>query len=477
MSVRGLSEDDAALFERLVRTWGAKRLRNALRQQYRDMHVTVKNLGASVPPYMRDQFEIVCGWPNKAVTSLSSRCMWDGVTSPSGSEDPLGVTSILEDNRFDLLVPELIDAALTYCCAFVVALPGDVSVGDPEIVVTGADALWATGVWDKRRRALEAGLLIDGADDLGRPTSALLVTATHVTRLVVGDSGWVALDVMPHALGRVPMEPLPYAPSLGRPFGRSRISREVMSITDRVIRAGYRTEVSSDLYTAPALLLLGADESAFVRKDGSKTPLWSWYMTRFKSLPKDEDGELPKLEVIPQQSMEPFNAMKRALAGEFSAATNLPISALGIVQENPSSAEAIYAAKEDLVVEATNATRTIGYGLNRIMQDILCLRDGIHFMDMPDEMRRVHTRWRNPAMPSVVSQSDAMVKQIGAIPELALTDVALEELGYSQEQIMRIRSQVRRASAGSTLDRLLSERKSEAPTITAGPPEAGDDGD
>lgn len=454
--VRGLAEDDAALMTRLIKQWQAKRARNALRRQYRDMQVNVAFLGASVPPYMRDQLDIVCGWPDKAVTSLASRCMWDGVTSPSGEEDPLGAMSLLHENRFDLLVPELVDATLTYCCSFVVALPGDPAAGDPDVVVTGADALWATGLWDVRRRGLEAGLLVDSADDNGKPTSVLLLTGEHVTRLALGDRGWVAVVRMDHGLGRVPMEPLPYRPALGRPFGRSRISREVMSITDRVVRAGFRTEVSSDLYAAPALLLLGADETMFQNAQGERTPLWSWYMGRLKSLPKDEDGDKPDLQVIPQQSMEPFLAMKRALAAEFASATSLPISALGIVQDNPSSAEAIYAAKEDLVIEAQNTTRSIGYGLNRIVQDAICLRDGIPVTEMDDEVRNLATRWRNPAMPSVVSQSDAVVKQISAIPELAQTDVALEELGYSAEQIVRIRSQIKRAQAGGVLDRLLA---------------------
>ena len=67
-------------------------------------------------------------------------------------------------------------------------------------------------------------------------------------------------------------------------------------------------------------------------------------------------------------------------------------------------------------------------------------------------------------MPSIVSQSDAMVKQISAIPELAETDVALEEMGYTAEQIMRIRSQIRRAKASeSMLTRLAQPQQEAAP--------------
>ncbi|WP_136191988.1 phage portal protein [Actinomyces procaprae] len=453
-SVVGLSADDAELMGRLLTQWSRKASRNALRSRYRNMHQDLAWLGASIPEYMRHQLDVVCGWPDKAVTALASRCMWDGITAPSGQEDPFDLSGLLAANRFDVLVPELVDAELTFSCAFAVVMPGQEGTDDPPVVVTGADAQWATGLWDARRRHLEAGLVLDSRDDLGRPNGALLMTRTHVTRLARGDRGWTAIARMDHALGRVPMEPLAYRPSLGRPFGRSRISREVMSIVDRAVRAGYRTEVSSDLYAAPALLLLGADEEMFQDENGNPTPLWTWYMGRLKSLPKDEDGELPKLEVIPQQSMQPFLDVKRQLAAEFAASTNVPISSLGIVQDNPSSAEAIYAAKEDLVIEAQSLNRVNGHALNRVVQDIVCIRDGIPTSQMPDDLTRVSTRWRNPAMPSVVSQSDAMVKQIQAIPALADTDVALEELGYTGEQITRIRSQLRRAGARSVLDQL-----------------------
>lgn len=452
----GLSDSDQDLLTRLVKAWAGRHPRNALRGAYRDMHNHVEWLGASVPEYMRHHLDVVCGWPDKAVTALAARCMWDGFTVPSGADDPFDLAEVLADNRFDVLVPEVVDAELTYSCSFVVTLPGDTASGEPPVVVTGADAQWATGLWDGRRRELVAGLVLDTLDDQARPLGGLLLTREHVTRLARGSSGWHVVDIRPHALGRVPMEALAYRPALNRPFGRSRISRAVMSLTDRAVRAGFRTEVSSDLYAAPALLMLGADEEMFKGLDGKPTPLWSWYMGRLKSLPKDEDGDVPKLEVIPQQSMQPFMDLRRSLAAEFAAETNVPVSSLGIVQDNPSSAEAIYAAKEDLVIDATGVIRVNNHPLARVLQNVACLMHGVQLNDLGDDARRIACRWRNPAMPSVVSQSDAVVKQISAIPDLARTDVVLEELGYTAEQITRIRSQIRRAGSASVLD-LLAE--------------------
>lgn len=459
--VTGLDDTGQDLLRRLLHQWDRKRGRNALRRAYRDMHTSLDYLGASVPAYMRDALSVVCGWPDKAVTALASRCMWDGITVPSGAEDPFDLSPLLHANRFSLEVPQAIDSELTYSCAFMATLPGDVQAGDPAVVVSSASAEWATGLWDYRRRALAAGLVVTGVDDLGRATDLVMMTPSTVTAMGNRGQGWVVGSARAHGLGRTPMEVLAYQPSLSRPFGRSRISREIMSITDRAVRAGYRMEISSDLYAAPALILMGASPNDFRGEDGQETPLWTWYMGRLKTLPKDEDGDLPKLEVVPQQAMTPFLEMRRALAAEFSAASRVPISSLGIVQDNPASAEAIYAAKEDLVIDATALNRANGYALDRVVQNMVLLRDGGSVHGMDDELSRVSTRWRNPAMPSAVSRSDAMVKQISAIPDLAYTDVALEELGYTAEQIVRIRSQVSRAKAGSTLDRLLASKASD----------------
>ena len=59
------------------------------------------------------------------------------------------------------------------------------------------------------------------------------------------------------------MEPLVYRPSLDRPFGKSRITRAVMSITDSAVREALRTEVSAEFFTTPQKYLLGADEELF----------------------------------------------------------------------------------------------------------------------------------------------------------------------------------------------------------------------
>jgi hypothetical protein len=66
-------------------------------------------------------------------------------------------------------------------------------------------------------------------------------------------------------------------------------------------------------------------------------------------------------------------------------------------------------------------------------------------------------------MPSVVSQSDAMVKQVSAIPWLADSDVTLRELGYDDEQIAQLRSDRRRSQALAGAQAILDRNRQVTP--------------
>ena len=82
------------------------------------------------------------------------------------------------------------------------------------------------------------------------PTVVHLLTEDALVVLTRGSGHWVA-DYMEHGMGRCLMEPMPYDATLERPFGSSRISRSVMSITDDAIRQRARMEVASEAATLP----------------------------------------------------------------------------------------------------------------------------------------------------------------------------------------------------------------------------------
>jgi len=252
--------------------------------------------------------------------------------------------------------------------------------------------------------------------------------------------------------GRVLVEPLVYRPDLDRPFGRSRVSRPVMSITDEAVRTVLRTEVSAEFYTAPQRYALGLEEEAF----GEDGPGWVSVLGRMFTVGRDEEGQVPTVGQFPQQSMQPHNDHLRMIASRFSGETSIPLGSLGVVQDNPSSAEAIYAAKEDLVIEAQDAGTAFGARLKRIGQNVVMLRDGL--AEVPSELRRLEANWQNPATPSVVSAADAVVKQVAAVPWLAESPLTLKRLGYTQPEIVQLLADKRRAEQAVLMREMTAGR-------------------
>ena len=459
--VPGLTPSEQAALSQLVELWRVKQPRNRLRQAYLDGVVRPDNLNISVPDDMVDQLGAVIGWPRKVVFGLSDLLIWDGVTSSTGSDNPFEIDDLLASTGFELEIAQTIPSSLTHSVAFLTLRKGVEAAGEPPVIIQGHSADWAAGLWDRVRRRLSYGLTIDDIDDAGRPTRFTLYTAdsTYIVEQQA-TSAWTIVHAELHGLGAAMMEALPFEPSLDRPLGRSRISRDVMSITQRAMRTVLREELATELFTAPGILLSGVDSDLI---DDLRS--WDWKLGTIKTISSGEEPEGPKVTVLPQQSAQPFTEQMRALATELSGVSSLPVSSLGVIQDNPSSAEALYAAKEELVIKAKNAQRVFDAALTRVYAHAVMMRDGLD--EMTPELRSLATRWGDPAHPSIVSQSDAIVKQISALPWLAESPVVLEELGYSGSQIARLMSDKRRAEASGLLERLSAQDSAEAAAQSA----------
>lgn len=442
--VPGLSDDDQFALGELLNQLDARTPRNALRAAYYDAKYALRDLNIAIPPKFRN-FEAVLGWPAKSVDVLSRRCNLDGFVIPGGDGDELGVGELWDANNMDIEATQAHDSAMIHSCAFICTVLGDTSAGEPPVLMMVKSAFDATGMWDPRRRALRSALSIIERSDVGEPLYMVMYLPDRVVVMQRDGFGlpW-QVEERRHSLGRVPVEPLVFRPRLGRPFGSSRISRPVMSLTDSALRTVVRSEIGAEFYTAPQRWALNLPTEAF---EGGG---WSAILGRVLAVepPSLDDGVDPsfKPEVgqFPQMTMQPHSDQLRMWASLFASETSLPVSSLGVVQDQPASAEAIYAAKEELVVEAENADRVFGVGWVRAVRNALMLRDGLS--ELPPEWLRLRAVWRDPSTPSLASAVDAAAKAVAVLPQLADSDVLLEKMGYSRTDIDRIRADQRRSA-------------------------------
>lgn len=259
-----LSDDEFADVNSLLEKVGYKGIRNGMRARYYNAKQTVQQLGIAIPPQLHT-VETVIGWPAKAVDDLEQRIDLEGFVLPGGSWSDFGLDRVWLDNQLALEASQAHTSALKFAVSFVAVLAG--GEGEPDVVVRPLSALSSTIRWDSVRRRAASAITVTGVSN-SEVVEFIYFTDTAVVTVRRNDDYTWTVERVGHGLGRCPVAVLPFRPSLEYPFGRSRISRAVMSITDRAIRSLLRMEVSAEFYSAPQRYVLGAEESMFHDRGG-----------------------------------------------------------------------------------------------------------------------------------------------------------------------------------------------------------------
>ena len=184
-----------------------------------------------------------------------------------------------------------------------------------------------------------------------------------------------------------------------------------MSLTGSALRTIKRSEIAAEFYAFPQKYISGLSEEAEIDK-------WRATMSSLLAFTKDEDGDKPTVGQFQQQSMEPHLAQLRMFASLFAGETGLTLDDLGFATDNPSSADAIKAAHENLRLEASKAQRTFGTGLLNVGYLAACVRD--KFAYRRENVYQTQPIWRpvfEPDASQLVGIGDAMSKLAAAYPD------------------------------------------------------------
>lgn len=429
-----LDEDTIELIEDLLEVWWDRYPRNRLKRRYYEGENVLKDLGISIPPPLQD-VETVVGWPKKAVTELAGRVKFDGFTAED--ED---VQSVLDDvvkqSRLKRKHRQAVESELVAGCDAVTVSKGKVEDGEPPVIITTHSAEDCAFTWNERLGRVEAGLVImDYDDDDGTPDEIALYTDRETIHVDARDV--LTVERFSHDMGRPMLEVLAFNATEAKPFGQSRINRAVRSITDSGVREALRTEISAEFFTSPQKYLLGVDDDPWQQKTR-----WEAYIGNIFTVTKTEDGSTPSFGQLSQGSMQPHTDYMRSLAARFSGETNVPVAHLGVIHDNPSSAEAMYASSEPLIIEANTLIEDNGDSLVEIALMAYATVRNVHLDSLTDEQKNVSANFRNPTMPSIVSQTDAAVKIASVVDGFAGTDVFFELLGFSEDMRRRVQNEL-----------------------------------
>lgn len=328
--------------EYLRRKLDRKRSRVLTRYKYYEMKNLARDLQISSPDFLRYWMPTL-GWCAKAVDSLSDRLVFKGFKN-----DSFQLMEIYNMNNPDTLFSSAILGALIGSCSFIYIAEGDEY---PRMqVIDGRDA---TGIIDETTGLLKEGYAVLERDENDRPVVEAYLKPYHTHIIYKDERREVDYE---HAVPYPMLVPIIFRPDSMRPFGHSRISRACMDITNSAIRTIKRSEISAEFYSFPQKYVAGLSEEA------EPMDKWKATMSSLLLFTKDSDGDKPTLGQFQQQTMTPHTEMLKMFASMFAGETGLTVDDLGFVSDNPSSAEAIKAAHENLRLTAARAQRCFGTG-------------------------------------------------------------------------------------------------------------------
>lgn len=442
-NILNFPQEEKERFNKLINTFTLHSGKNAEKNRYYEGKVSLNevNLGIALPENMA-KLEIGCAWGAKTVDVLAARSMFDGFVGTNGETIDILEQVTLNNN----LIAEYMKACrdvLKYGCTFA-TLSADDKLG---CKIRFHSPQSAAAVWDGEKGRISYGFaVIDTVPDNDDYTSwspSLInyYTDEYVWVLSRNDNIWTA-NPYRHQMGRPLMEALIWNATSDKPFGRSRIKEPIRRLIQGYVRTIANATIGLEFATSPQKYLLGVTDEQF---DAVVNDKFRQYVgSILTSTTNPETGEKPSFGQLAQGSLAPHVEMLRMLATQYSAATGLSVTDTGVINEaNPTSSDAIIAQTQTLIGMAEQLNTGNGDALRNIAIMALAIVRQTSINGLSDEEKNIVAHFKNPAMPSVASTTDAALKIATARQGFANTDIFLEMIGFDQADIRRIKNQER----------------------------------
>lgn len=154
------------------------------------------------------------------------------------------------------------------------------------------------------------------------------------------------------------------------------------------------------------------------------------------------ESEQAKFGSLDAANMSGYTAAVDILLTQISAVSGLPAHMLGVMTDNPASADALRASESGLTARAEARQAQFGRSWEDVARLIVGVRDGAD----PTQVD-VTVQWADAGTRSIAQEADAVTKlyQAGLLP----ASYALKRLGYSDTEIIEIRAARRTESLDS----------------------------
>lgn len=470
----GLDGKQKSAINQVVDVYNKNLSRNKMLHEYYDGDITINDFGVQINNDALKE-DAVCYWPQKAVDVLAERIRFDGFVFDQSADIEDGTDATLEAimhrNRVINAYKRFTPSKLIHGCSFVCV---NNAGGKAEIKFHSAETAAAIPDGNHDSGVIGAGMAIAKTEvtswsfnkrvptvvNVYMPGQVIVITRENANK-------WVAVT---HEVEE--KSPMMFAfthkANGHKPFGVSRITSAVRGYTRAAMRTMYHMEGSGAFYAFPKLALMGLTDEQFdeLAENKHKVAVDSVLLGT-----RDNDGNAPTPYQFSGNSPQPFIDELRCYAGFVAGATGVPLTSLGIVQDNPSSADAMTSAREDLCVMAQSDADDDKEVLEKLIVLALAVEKNLTVDDLLSQYPMydgIIAHFQSPFIYSEAAMADSAMKVATVAPWYSGTDVFLEKLNFDQATIARMRRARDEYNASATIDALISSMATPTETMENG---------
>ena len=438
----GLSEAQRATVAQLVGVYDHVSPRNAELDRYYDGKIYVPELGLTVDraDFVQARSAIACYWPEKVVDALADRIRLRAITdgTETGASDAIADANNIVGQYDGFLLSKLKHGVMF-------ATVGAQDSGIPLVRFHTAKTAAAIPTDDMRLGAIGAGFAIAKwgmPDEFGHlsPVQVNLYERETTTVLVYDGQRW-KVDYATRSAGEPMMFAFVHRQTGEKPFGKSRITRFVQGLTQSAVRVLWDAEVSAALYAMPKDALLGLSDDQY---DAIMSNKQKAYMDSLLAATTNDEGGNPTLMRLSANSPEVYRTQLNMLGAQLSGATGTPLNSLGIVQDNPSSAEAIQMSREDICLIAENDIQADRESMRAMMRCALAVAGNTTVDGLTDAERDIRVAYAEPMLNSRSALADFAVKLASVREGFGMTRTCARMMGMDEDTIDALEAEERR---------------------------------
>jgi hypothetical protein len=394
---------------------------------YYDAEKRPDAVGIAVPPEMRNLLAHV-GYPRLYVDSITERQEVEGFRTGGASEADTELWDWWQANNLDIEATLGHAEALIYGRSYITVAAPDpkldlyVDPNVPLIRVEPPTSLFAQ--IDPRTKDVTQAIRAVYSDDGSEVISSTLYLPDQTVQWIKENGAWKILSRIAHGMMLVPVIPLSNRTKLSDLYGTSEITPELRSVTDAAARILMDMQGTAEIMAIPQRMLFGVKPEDLGINPDTGEKLYDAYMARILGF-EDPDA---KAQQFSAAELRNFVDALDALDRKAAAYTGLPPQYLSTSSQNPASAEAIKSSESRLVKKCERKNKIFGGAWEQAMRVAsLAMRGG----EIPPEMYRLETVWRDPSTPTYAAKADAATKLyangMGLIPK----ERARIDMGYT----------------------------------------------